>query len=93
MKLTCLAGLNQGVFVSQGRGPIESLPECLPDESPRRHVVGADPSVNVSQKGLALFPGDAAELVSPFASTIKLAINQHIHLGLVGNPFRLNIVF
>jgi hypothetical protein len=24
---------------------------------------------------------------------IDLTINQHIHLGLEGNPFRLNVVF
>jgi hypothetical protein len=56
-------------------------------------MVGADPSVNVGQKGMALLPGDAVELDFPFAVTIKLAINQHIHLGLAGNPFRLNVIF
>jgi hypothetical protein len=43
--------------------------------------MGVDPSVNVGQKGLSYFPGDAAELDSPFPATIKLAINQNIHLG------------
>jgi hypothetical protein len=44
-------------------------------------------------EGHGLVVGDAAELDFPFAVTIKLAINQHIHLGLVGNPFRLNVIF
>jgi hypothetical protein len=65
MKLACLARLNQGLGVSHGRGPVESLPECLPGEILGCHVVGADPSVNVNQKGLALFSGDAVEFDSP----------------------------
>jgi hypothetical protein len=93
MKLACLARLNQGLGVSQGRGPVESLPECLPDESPGCHVVGAYPSLNVGQKGLALFPGDAAEFDSPLAASIKLTVSQYIHLGLAVNPFCLNVVF
>jgi hypothetical protein len=56
-------------------------------------VVGADPSVNVSQKGLALFPGDAAKFDFTLAASVKLANNQHIHPGLAGNPLYLNIVF
>jgi hypothetical protein len=75
--------------ISKGRGPIKSLPECLPGESPRRHMVGADPSVNVGQKGMAFFPRDATELDSPFAVTIKLDVNQHIHLYLAGQSFPL----
>jgi hypothetical protein len=56
-------------------------------------MVGADPSVNVSQKGLALFPGDAAKFDSALAALVTLADNQHIHPGLAGNPLCLNIVF
>jgi hypothetical protein len=56
-------------------------------------VVGADPSVNVGQKGQALFPGDAAEFDSPLAVTIELAINQQLHLDLAGYPFRLDVIF
>jgi hypothetical protein len=93
MILACLVRLNQGLGVSQGHGPIESLPEYLPGKSPGCHVVGEDPSMNVGQKGLALFSGDAAEFDSPLAMSIKLAVNQYIHLGLAGNPFYLNVVF
>jgi hypothetical protein len=56
-------------------------------------VVGADPSVNVGQKGLALFPGDVAEFDSPLAAMIELAINQQVHLGLAGNSFFLDVIF
>jgi hypothetical protein len=56
-------------------------------------VVGADLSVNVGQKGLALFPGNATEFESSLAASVKLTINQYIHLGLAGNPLRLNVVF
>jgi hypothetical protein len=52
-------------------------------------MVGADPSMNVGQKGLALFPMDAMEFESPLAALVNLANNY----GLVGNPLRLNIVF
>jgi hypothetical protein len=44
--------------------------------------VGADPSVNVGQKGLALFLRDATDFDSPLTTVIELTINQHIHLGL-----------
>jgi hypothetical protein len=56
-------------------------------------VVGADPSVNVSQKGLALFPGDAVKFDSALAASVKLVDNQHIHPGLAGNPLCLNVIF
>jgi hypothetical protein len=49
--------------------------------------------MNVSQKGLALFPGDGAEFDSPLIASVKLTVNQYIHLGLAGNPFCLNVVF
>jgi hypothetical protein len=55
-------------------------------------MVGADPFANVGQKGLAVFAGVATEFDSPLATAIELAINQHIHLGLAGNPFCLNVV-
>jgi hypothetical protein len=39
-----------------------------------------------------LLPDDAAELESSFPTMVELAVNQHVHLGLAGNPLRLNIV-
>jgi hypothetical protein len=65
IKLAWLARLNQGMCISQGCGPVEFLPKCLPGKIPRWHVVGADPSMNVGQKGLALFPENATEFDSP----------------------------
>jgi hypothetical protein len=55
-------------------------------------MVGAESPIDVGQKGLALFLEDATKFNFPLAATIELAINQHIHLGLAGNPFCLNII-
>jgi hypothetical protein len=44
-------------------------------------------------EGPGLVPGGFSGVLLPLMAMIELAINQHIHLGLVGNPFRLNIIF
>jgi hypothetical protein len=48
--------------------------------------------VDVRHKGLAFLPGDAAELDSSFPAAIELIVNQHIYLGLAGNPFCVQVV-
>jgi hypothetical protein len=49
--------------------------------------------MNVSQKGLALFLGDATKFDSALAVSVKLADNQHIHPGLASIPLCLNVIF
>jgi hypothetical protein len=54
--------------------------------------MGIDPFVDVRLECLALLPGDAAKLDTSFTAVLELAVNQHVHLGLAGNPFRMYVV-
>jgi hypothetical protein len=54
--------------------------------------MGIDPFMHVRQERLALLPGDVVELNSSFMEALELAVDQHIHLGLAGDPLCLYII-
>ena len=57
--LTPFAGAYDLLGVGYCGGPVEALLECVSNQGPRRGMVTADPTVDVTQQKSSLFAGDA----------------------------------
>ena len=93
VELAGVTGLDQGLRIGESRGPVETLPECLPRKRPRGYVAGTYPFMNFSQQRAPLFQGNAAKLDPIFPSPIEIPIYQDVHLCLVGHVLGCSIVF
>jgi hypothetical protein len=74
--LTPFAGAYYLDGVGHGSGPVETLPERVPDEGAWRCVVAANAPVDILQQSLPLLGGDAALQDSSGAPLIKFPIQQ-----------------
>jgi hypothetical protein len=60
VELASFAGAYDPGSVGYRSGPVETLPEGVSDEGPRRCVVPADPRVDIAQQFFAIVDGDAS---------------------------------
>ena len=58
--LTPFVGVSNLFSVVYCGRPLEALSECISDQGPRRGMVLADPTVDITQQLLPSFDGDAA---------------------------------
>ena len=65
---------------------VEVLLECVFDRGPRHGMVPSDPTVDITQRLLLLFDGDAMLQDPGVASSIELALNKDKGLGTTHEP-------
>ena len=87
-KLTIFTSLYQLDSILLRRRPIESVSECLADDSSERIMRSAYATVDIPQQGYSFIPGDALHQHAAEAPLVQFSTDQRIKLGLSFHPLR-----
>ena len=72
--------------------PVEALSECVSNQGPRRGMVTADPTVDVTQQKFSLFARDTKLEDLGVASFVEFALYKNEGLGTMCEPSSFHLV-